>query len=854
MPSARHNVVTFLPIPDPSTHASADPNKRIALTLEGPWKLSAGLRPDVNRAIVPYTEFDKLGIGGGNADLNGAIEFWYTSAPTPAGKPDVRLFNWRIVDVEAGQIAIPVGAVGNSPRVVEYRLFFADFREQFVEPRGGRLRVGLLNAGPRPLTQGLAAGNLSSSTSVGPVGAADSTGAQPAATVIPEWSLSQLMTECLNRMGYAKPLLPPGLDAIAAPRDLKWFGNHAPTELAKLLEMASAVFCPLFDGTGQVRLITTKGDPKITAADAIMPQIKVPAIDRRGKTVVFSSYPLSTTVTQVLQGPRADQWYFVLQDSQGKWQSLDKCDLVNQSGGLLGHWQTQFQNIPEQFRQRVMAQAYKFLQLGDANPANTGLTNNNTPAPSRPAGQISPVFTRRIESDGSLQDLEVTGKIARWDATQQQWINSTGQMRIPCQFKADNNIIQLAAAVIQVTNPTNDLFGDAREVKFGDITVRFTTNNYVQDSQGTWRPDYLHVGFQQQAGKIMQLDPDTVQNLLDSNSSAHDVIFVDRPELRLRIVTDNPRNRDQIIASAASLAAQYLVRSGDPMRIIQAQGFAFCAIDGLVSQVEWDQQRCLTTVTINDWYRPGGALDGPTLLKAERSGPGGGGIAMAQAYANQMIVQEQRNMLGEPGATTPTEAVNPYQIPVLPTGGPSIVQIGGNGSGAGLFNGTLYQGKPSIDGVSDLSMPAGLTAGQACIVADVEEGIDLGNKSGQHTLMPGSWAEVAFLGRTTGQNPQPLALVRGGTGNQANPTIIDPSPNGLSSDSTLWYRSGIGQAGEGQAIAGPFKIYFVTRVAWDSTNGILYQFQRGMSFDARGVAFRLGPEERSVIDTLTACA
>ena len=852
----RYNVVTFLPVPDPSSHESADVSKRIALTLEGPWKFSAGLKPDVNHAIVPHTEFDKL---GGNVDLTGNIEFWYTKPPAPASPPDFILQRWRIVDVEATQIAVPhivtpIGGVQTPPsgptlpRVVEYRLFFADFREQFVEPRGGRLKVGLINVGPTPLMQGqggLAAGDSSSSTSTGPVGSADNTGAQPQQPTVPEWSLSRLMIECLTRMGYAnaQDLLPPGLDSVAAPRNLQWFGNHAPTELGKLLEMASCVFCPLWDGTGQVRQITTKGDPKITAADAIMPQIKLPAIDRRGKTVIFSSYPLPTTVTEVLEGPRLDQWYFVLQDSQGKWQPLDKCDLVNQSGGLIGHWQSYFEQIPEQFRQRVKAQAYRCIQLGDASGA---APQGQIAAPPRPPGEISPVFVRRIESDGSIQDVQITAKIAVWDPNQQQYVNSTGYIRVPAKFVSDSNVVQIAVPLIQVSTPTHDRFHDGQELKAGDFVVRFTYSGFSQDGQGVWRPDFFHVGFQQRSGAgIVQLTDDEVASLLDSNSS--DVIFVDRPELRLRIVTDSPRNTDQIVSSARSLAAQYLANSGDPTRIVQAQGYAFCPIDGLVSQVEWDQRRALTTVTINDWYRPMGTFDGPTLLKAERSWSGG------EAYANQAITAEQRAMLGEPGATHPTEVVNPFDVPDVNTGGPQIVQLGSPIGGAGLYQGILFGGQANIDGVSDLSMPGGLTAGQACVIADIEEGIDLGNQKGQHTLMQGSWAEVAALSRTAGSSPQPLAFIRGGMGNQANLTITDPSPNSLPADNTLWYRSGVGQPGEGQAISGALKIYFATRVSWDSTNGILYQYQRGISFDARGVAFRIGPEERSVIDTLTPC-
>src|SRR5258707_15676369 len=54
---------------------------RIYLTLEGAWKRRVGLAPDINHALVPWTEFAKLGQDPGQY---GTIEFWYRSDPQTA--------------------------------------------------------------------------------------------------------------------------------------------------------------------------------------------------------------------------------------------------------------------------------------------------------------------------------------------------------------------------------------------------------------------------------------------------------------------------------------------------------------------------------------------------------------------------------------------------------------------------------------------------------------------------------------------------------------------------------------------------------------------------------------------------
>src|SRR5687767_2390665 len=82
------------------TFASDDlPGVRVALTLEDEWVVTAGLRPNVNRAIVPYREYELIA----DRSPTGTVEFWNTQDPFDSGgegTPDVQLAKWTIVEVE----------------------------------------------------------------------------------------------------------------------------------------------------------------------------------------------------------------------------------------------------------------------------------------------------------------------------------------------------------------------------------------------------------------------------------------------------------------------------------------------------------------------------------------------------------------------------------------------------------------------------------------------------------------------------------------------------------------------------------------------------------------------------------
>jgi hypothetical protein len=808
---------------------------RIALTLDGAWRLSAGLKPDTNSALVPYTEWDKLGV----PDAEGTIEFWFTTPPGDAegdpgvgGQPDVSLDGWRIVEVRSSKIGIPLGQT--APRVIEYHVFFQDGREQFVEPRGGRLRLGLINAGAAP---------------------ADDADAQ-----VPEMSLSQLIQACVSKMGATVDgSLPADVDQVDAPRDLKWFGNHAPSELAKLLDLAGLAFCPQSDGTFNLQRVTNDGTPQITGG-TLLPEVPIPAIDRRGKIVIFSSFPLPITETLTLEGPRDDQWQFVVQDSIGRWKAPADCDLVNNNGGLLAQWQKKFADVDLKYRARITGQAYRFIRLGDGSNPPAGEASRPLP----PAQQ-SPVLNRLIQQDGSVSDLTVTAKVATFDQKSGQWSNTSG-VTVPARFKSGSNILELGSALIQVSQPTNDLWGGAQELSKGDVQVTFTIPQYeqVQSATGSgaganWQPKYFHVGFQRSGGGVTQLSDDAVANALDGG--ARDAVVIPCGELlRLRVYNDNPANKADLVALAQGWADRLLANANKPMRVIEAAGFASCEISGLVSEIEWDQEHVRTAVGVNNWYRPAGVIDAATLGQLEgRSGGNAQGEAGAGAAAGafplESLTQSTRQSLGEPGATLPMVPLQPIAAPPAPPPETAIAQVG-DFIGAGAYNGTLMLG--DIDDeqtASDLTMAnEGLTFGPSCLILVTEEDsavVDgFGNApKGVQRLMHGSYVTGVMRGTSNEDPPRPIVVVRGGVGNMSNAATTGPaSYTQTTADNQLWSRGGAVENGaSSNVISGPFNEYVLMRVVWNAMANEFDAFIREHCYDARGLLYRRGPEEKVTI-------
>jgi hypothetical protein len=313
------NIVTFRP--DAS-------DARLAIKLQGAFALKGGLEANVNRAVCSYLEFAKL---GGNPAQQGTIEFWQNSNPHEDGaEADVTISDVSIIDVDIDEVGITSDQEpGSPPQIVTYILYFADFRQRFASPRGGRLEVGLVNPDPAQAAGGLDLDTTDGGDDDGS-GASSSGDGDPDGTQDPSRPNSDLIGLCLAAMGLGDTDVPASVDQVDPPHGLQWFGNHAPTELAKLLLHCGHVFVPNTDGTASICPMGQGSAPSLAANTQII-DTELPGIDRRGDTVVFTSYPNANIITQDTYGPvtssgnttpSGDGWELVAQDSDLTWKSI----------------------------------------------------------------------------------------------------------------------------------------------------------------------------------------------------------------------------------------------------------------------------------------------------------------------------------------------------------------------------------------------------------------------------------------------------------------------------------------------------------------------------------------------------
>lgn len=554
---------------------------RVALTMESDVTLTAGLKPDVWGARVPYTEFEKL---GGNVNREGQLELYYTAVPPGyedaawglfPGSPDVVIDDVGIVNIEPTDAGFTAGDA-DFFRVTEYRVHFADFRRRFAAPRGGRLRYGLINASGKE-DQGdrddvpESNNRLNKSESR-------------------KMSFSEMFLACLEAMGDDDPAAPQEFEQIQPPQDVKWFGNHAPSELEKLLTLGNAVYCPKLSGRGRVEIIGSGPYPEgAVFGDDTLPPISIPALDRRGRSVVFSSYP-NRCVEFIEQTELSTLgWAFVVQDDDGRWcePQFALCLNNGQLGGrMIEHFQEKFVKIKDaKARERLLAQAYFYI-------AYMGLDE-----------RIGNVLTKKIDEDQALSALEVTARYAVLDGTIEMYRNSVDLLPIRAEFIGNGRILKLDRRLVRIQDDKVFVDADgyytyAQEPLSDDLKIRFAVELAEKDQAGKWRPRYYHVGFFKEAGALVKMSDSEVENEISGRGEA---VFVPRNDLVPVVKDGDIANRDDLEARAKALANIYVGESGDDLQIFAARGFHPAEPGGLVSEVKWSQEKLLTTVTIRGW-------------------------------------------------------------------------------------------------------------------------------------------------------------------------------------------------------------------------------------------------------------
>lgn len=602
----KNNLITFAP--------NNGEGERVPLSLEGDFELTPGIEPNVNTAIVDYAGMESL---GWHLDEAGTIEFWYSAqiATTAGGglvfngQADRFLKQVRIVEVEPVKVGFVPGQAKDC--IAFWRIALADTRERFAPPLGGILNEGLLNPD------------------------ADEEG-KTAATQLTN---SELLQRCLARLGLTVAL-PAGIDAIPAPKNLRWSGVYARDELARLLDHCGCMMIPLNNGTVSIVKVGAGIVPNI-GADRAEVDITLPGTSRRGSTVIFTSAPTPVVETIELTGPSQATFQYVLQDSPNFiWRPIDDPIIVNTyffGSSAAEEIKKHYSGVGESFRDGVRGQAFHAIQISDQ--------------VLKTAGQSLLRRKYGIDAGGQIKVSEVTIKAKR--AVQQTsggWKNS--QEMTPCRAGWI-----LGGAVVVTWELLGKVDGSAEVPDFeaafvplsdGDMEIVAT----IEASTGGV-PEYANFGYTRQAdGSVQSLNDAQVKAMIEHPISS--VSIISRPDLRMvRDSVNNKDNRAALESAAQALAIEYF-RGASTFRILTAQGFVNDELSGRVTSVKISQRPPRTTFTIDN---TNGALGARLRADAIQRKNGRGDTRSGESHADPLPTGSSA------GGRQPSVPMTPYIPP-----------------------------------------------------------------------------------------------------------------------------------------------------------------------------------------------
>jgi hypothetical protein len=631
MSTTYFNIVQFNP----------DGGAGVSLLLEEPWKCTAGIRPDFNRAIVNFEEYARLsGLG-----VNGTVNFYFNGNPIGGGgAPDLTLSSILLLDAEVVEYGIPSGTVTTIP--VKYRLIFVDSRYAFVEPRGGRLVNGLINP----------------STIIAP---------DPARTNVPQqMTLTQLVQQCLTAMGVTATVPVFGQEP---PMDLKWFGTHAPSELAKLLAMGDATFCLQPDGSYAVFELGTGTDPAIPKP---LPAATLAGADGRGKTVVFTSFPTQIAAVLTQADLNSGDLTPVIQDNDGAWVGINSAGVYNGSGSttaieaLNAHFGGSTTNVPDPNEQYG---CYRFVRLNPNvfDPVISPILRKawSTPSGGGDATPADPDGSSPDDDSGNpnslppLIDIDFRAKVATQNASTGLWSMPSGFVKIPVKAIHDGNIIELSHRLVNLPSGsvTTDLDGFCGVIDFDtDIQIRFAVGvAQWNGSNNTFTPAYFYTGFSGTPETVTTLDATAAQAAMN----LPDTVVIPIAELEavafgtgdagcFNSGTPLPIwNQTALVGRCQNLAARYLKDAAVPPRSLAGVGFFNFTFNGNISEVEIDQQQAMQRFRVDSWFRPAGSYLGREFERLRKH---------RESHPHEAKTAGTRSAIGASGSSQPVQRVESY--------------------------------------------------------------------------------------------------------------------------------------------------------------------------------------------------
>jgi hypothetical protein len=585
--------------------------RSVDLILLGEYVLDPGLKPNVNKFRCNYRDWARLeeaaAAVGSWTGLVGRLEFWNTNSGADQGQtPDWWMAKTRLVDIDPGDIGTPLDSPGR--KMVDWTLLLADVREAWVAPRGGMLagpdaRLGLtraeINTEPFAPSSGVDANQQTLRTN------------------------RELVEICLAAMGVSGATVPLSLNNWPAPRNLQWRGNHAPTELGRILEAAHHVIYPRMDGTIGIHEIGDGADAEETAdPERMLPPFEIPALDRRGKTVVYTSAPHRVMATRTWTGVGAGQPLEWVLPQGGVWRVQD--DVYGGAGVAAVTVRNRFRTVPEAVREQYRRHTFRAVRLRPTNGAMLDLLVNR---------------------DRTTRAIELRAWVATTADGGVTWSPATGASDIPTMEKFCN-VVTSGLVMGDVAAETTDPEYQFRELAAGRVALTAT----IEEER------YYQVGYVAElGGGVRRLsEAEVVAALAD-----RDTMVVPAPELRLFVFNNEEVNRAELEAASAQMARRLLAGSGQSIRISRTRGFGPPNnLSGRVCRISLSQERLLTEFRTMAWWVPSSARMAERALAAAVGGKGGG-----QAYPGQSELRGRTLTEGSADGARPSTLVLPGHAP-----------------------------------------------------------------------------------------------------------------------------------------------------------------------------------------------
>jgi hypothetical protein len=801
---------------------------------------------------VSAREFDALGIDIFDDNLTGTVKFYYSyDEPDPVAPQidqyDVALQEQKIIDVKPeryGQ-AVDLSKPATNPAsipltILSYIVTFADIRQQFVHPFGGRVVVGEINKTPFKVAK-LPLGTVTTGGG-GTVTGGATTDANGNGLLNPQ----QLARILLIKMGLDENLAVNSLSDMAKIFDLEWRGNHAPTELEKVLQATGHTLC--VDMTGKIKIVQiSQGKVPVIPAPRLVAQLPFVPFERRGASVAFTSAPNAVLETKwyydlVSDDTGADgAWEFVIQDKDKNWVRLSESGYVKDAFDAI-QWL------------RGNRTTTKDEAGNDVKDANGNLVYSTAYLPSGVYNQLfrcirlfpdtyspAPILREVWLDTDKRSAIDVQAKIA----VQRNGIWSNSKVFVPVTVLsiADNgHVLCLNDRLLQVDTPTDRRDNGCHQIDNSDLKVHLTRELYEQvETRGVAKPGqtgvqryvpkYFEAACIQELGQISAPDDAGASNLIDAGKTP----IYRRPNMRLLKVDGKDINRASLIDQCSVEAEGLLTGSGDPAYDIIVKGFYPGDLDGVVGNITYDQEGLRTTFNTRTFFLPH-ADHIAEYQKAEETGVG-------EKFPKQGATQGAKAATGESGYVQSAVTINAFPAEEQPPGMVKVKITDISSAGRGKYLGSFVGGASSATANTPLMEPEGMTedSGTNVLILNLAEDVSVINSTKgtpDHTLPVGE-----YLGKIVGR------------GSNGAIVEIDCTRCGATNTVNLNHSDGVvAPYGDSCEVANRKMLYLgvQTRSVYDVGSGTLYAYYRTLRFEC-GILTDVGREIQRTIDITELC-